>query len=331
MPQSGYLAARRASAYVDPRPSGFPGLSAGSTTVSRERIRESLETIGSDRVRGARELVLALARALAPSLRELSDDELSRGREDLARWIVEAQPEMAPFYHLAALVLEEGSTAAETAVLLERFAGGIETDATVEHGAAAVPEDGVVATYSRSGSVRAALELAATKRGRVTVLVGEGRPGYEGRSLASDLAAAGLGVELMSDAGLLARLGDADRALLGADAVGAAGFRNKVGTRAFCVAARDLGVPIYVIADATKLLPEPLWPSTDEREASEVWDEAPSGVRVRNPYFERTPLDRVDGLVTDDGTLSPGDVERRVARVADRFQRLRRLLESTEG
>ena len=46
----------------------------------------------------------------------------------------------------------------------------------------------------------------------------------------------------------------------------------------------------------------------DDRPGAEVWD-APAGVRVWNRYFEAVPLQMVTGVVTEEGVLTPGEVE----------------------
>ena len=46
-----------------------------------------------------------------------------------------------------------------------------------------------------------------------------------------------------------------------------------------------------------------------EHDPAEVWDSAPPEVSVRNPYFERVPLEVVTGIVTDAGVLGTGMVE----------------------
>ena len=42
--------------------------------------------------------------------------------------------------------------------------------------------------------------------------------------------------------------------------------------------------------------------------AREIWDAPPPGVVVRNPYFERVPLDLVLAFVADGGIMPANDV-----------------------
>ena len=41
--------------------------------------------------------------------------------------------------------------------------------------------------------------------------------------------------------------------------------------------------------------------------ATEVWDEAPPGVRPRNVYFELVPIQLLRGIVVEDAVLPPGE------------------------
>jgi translation initiation factor 2B subunit (eIF-2B alpha/beta/delta family) len=45
-----------------------------------------------------------------------------------------------------------------------------------------------------------------------------------------------------------------------------------------------------------------------EGAAADIWEAPPAGVTVRNPYFERTPLDLVTAVITDAGVLGAGMV-----------------------
>ena len=101
---------------------------------------------------------------------------------------------------------------------------------------------GRVVTISCSSTVQAILEDWPP----VDVLVGEGRPGLEGRALAAGLAAAGRRVTLCTDASLPALLEEGDLILSGADAVEADGtLVNKVGTLALALSGEHLGIPVF--------------------------------------------------------------------------------------
>ncbi|MGH7545823.1 MAG: hypothetical protein ACREKI_06535, partial [Gemmatimonadota bacterium] len=275
-----------------------------------------------------------LARDRGPARARSTLEVLAWARLVAAR-LVEAQPAMAPFYHLANVLLGaaacESATEAVARVRAAPLAFAEEAEAyaaaAAERAATLVPEGGTVVTYSRSHSVLEALRVGADSGRLWTVRVSEARPKHEGRSVARDAAEWGHRVEFFTDAGLLAAVGGADVLLVGADAIGESRLRNKAGTAALARSARAAGVPAYVVTDPLKLLPERLWIPEEERPAREVWAVRRRRVTVRNRYFEDVPLSLFDGIVLgarDRDAHPPGDLTRWPA--ADYFQPLERLL-----
>jgi translation initiation factor 2B subunit (eIF-2B alpha/beta/delta family) len=147
-----------------------------------------------------------------------------------------------------------------------------------------------IITLSYSGSVAAVLE-ALIRRGPLQVTCSESAPAREGRALAARLAAAGVAVTCTTDDAIDATVRFAHAVLVGADAVTAQWFLNKIGTRSLAAAAAAEGVPVYVVASRDKLAPA----SVASRLAT-------------SPLFEPTPLANVTGVITDDGVLVPGMV-----------------------
>src|SRR5690606_33691987 len=214
-------------------------------------------------------------------------DEFRTSLSRLALRVLEAQPSMAPLLTLASTVLlaasgtasvQEARAAARSA--LEQFrerlqAAGRETAARAE---GLIPAGGRLLTVSSSSTVRAAL-LEAAKRRSFDVVCLEGRPNLEGRSLAAALAAAGVRVTLAVDAVIRG----CDLVLTGAGSIGDLGVVNKIGTRPAAQAAKSAGIPIYALADTTKILPGGVPQSVDDdRPAAEVWPDAPQGVAIWN-------------------------------------------------
>lgn len=301
-------------------------------------LGRALERIARDTTRGARELVLLAARALA---REPGPSRV-RSRRQVEAWtrlvagrLVAAQPAMAPFYHLANVLLKaaaaESVEAARARVRSAPLSFAQEAEAYAEEAAqraaALVPDGGTVVTYSRSSSVLEALAAAAEAGRCWTLRVSEARPKDEGRSVARAAAGWGHAVEFFTDAALLAAVEGADVVLVGADAVGESRLRNKVGTAALARAARAAGAPIHVVADPLKLLPERFWVPEPERPPREVWPVRRRRLTVRNRYFEEPPLSLFDGVILGAGEPDPhppGEIAGWPA--ADYFHPLERLL-----
>lgn len=269
-------------------------------------LEDAVAEIAADHVSGASELV---ARALA-----ILRGARLQGREEVVRAAValcRAQPSMASIWNLAAAAVDD----LDSQGVLDRFAHrlhkapqalaryAVDTLTIDRNGSS----DGLrVATCSRSRSVMTCL-AALAGRGRFTVLCAEGRPMFEGRTLAVELQAAGIDVELFTDGAFASALREAHVLLVGADAVTSSWFVNKCGTYAAVLSIHALSIPAFVLASRDKFLSDTLGARLPlgEGPPGEVWPEAPAGVKVRNPYFERIPAALVTTFISDGGPVTP--------------------------
>ena len=210
---------------------------------------------------------------------------------------------MAPMWNAAHAALQDD---------LERFAHRVERAPqviarfaleTLSLGVAAGAPLRLV-TLSYSGTVAHVLATIARSR-PLHVACSESRPALEGRRLATHLASSGVPVMVFADAALGHALDDCDAVIVGADAVSPEWVLNKSGTRMLAADASRRGMPVFVVAGREKFVGA----STAARLAvvdaggASVWAGAPAGVEIRNPLFERTPLDLITGVISDIGVL----------------------------
>jgi translation initiation factor 2B subunit (eIF-2B alpha/beta/delta family) len=166
-----------------------------------------------------------------------------------------------------------------------------------------------VLTLSHSGTV-ARVVVALQRERRLEVVCGEGRPRFEGRQMAEALARHGMQVTLTTDAAVTSFLEPTAAVVVGADALAADYWINKVGTAGLTAAAAARGVPVYVVATRDKALAQPLaarW-NPGDGPAEEVMAEPPRHVSIRNPYFEPIPIEQATLVLTDVGPVPPGEV-----------------------
>jgi translation initiation factor 2B subunit (eIF-2B alpha/beta/delta family) len=293
---------------------------------SEERLQALVAPLRSDVLSGAATVAKTAAevmRRAAVRLPAGSIDELRWGLGQAGRKVLEAQPVMAPLVLLVRSVLaaveaaegvEDGRHAAASAA--EAFRSELEkrSHAVAERAAELLKGQRTVATLSSSSTVRAALLLGGEARSR-TVVCFESRPMGEGRTLASALADAGMQVTFAVDAAAHSLVPSCDVVVIGCDSIGDRGVVNKIGSAALAQAAARAGVPVYVLADESKMLPRGFPQRVDDdRPGEEVWTAQPR-VRVWNRYFEVVPMEDVTGVVTEAGLLGAGEVERVRARV----------------
>jgi translation initiation factor eIF-2B subunit delta len=243
-------------------------------------------------------------------------------REELLRtgWaLINAQPSMAPIVNLVNSVLwkaEESDTprGLRTAVAqaTEEFKRQLKQHAlhVAEGALKLIAEGSTIVTLSYSTTVQHALLHAQRAGRRFSVICAESRPVYEGRQTASALAGYGVPVRLVVDTAAVEAVSSAELVLVGADMLSTHGLVNKIGTRALAAAARSAGVPFYTLCGSQKFLPPGFEPLEQlDRPGEEIWPDAPSGVHVRNRYFDTTPLELISGIVTEQGILPVAAIE----------------------
>ena len=271
--------------------------------LPEELQRQIQAEIGADRTSGASEL---LGRAL-PLLRQAIADGQEVAPLTLA--LCRAQPTMAPIWNAGLEALAVGGSLEAFDRVLQRRARA--TTAMVRFGVGCFEHTGsrplTLVTISYSGAVLTLIDALSQTR-QLQVACAEGRPALEGQRLAASLASRDIAVIFYSDAAIGHALTTADALLVGADAVTATTFLNKSGTRMLVADAAQQGRSVYVVATRDKFLHPTVSPrlSIREGEPREIWEAAPTGVSVRNPYFEETPLDAVTGIISDIGVLAPG-------------------------
>jgi len=225
----------------------------------------------------------------------------------LAELLVGARPNEPMLRNLLALLLRRGAGSGSWGARAEALLSEVrEGEARIASTGADLIRDGmVVFTHCHSSSAVGIL-LEAHRRGtRFTVRNTETRPRFQGRITARELAAAGVEVVHMVDAAAKWALDGADLFLFGADAVLPAGYLvNKVGTGIFCLVARNYEVPSYCAVHTLKVVRDPDDGTLEQRDPAEVWAEAPPGVTVRNPAFDRVHLKYVTAFVTERGLLA---------------------------
>lgn len=150
--------------------------------------------------------------------------------------------------------------------------------------------------HSSSKTIIDAIAIMMESGMNLTIFQTESRPMYEGREQALILSGLKCKVILITDAAIGAVMPETDVILLGADQFDDSSFVNKIGTFGICLAARQFGKPVFVLADERKKVNEVTvknhYPET------EIWDSAPKNIEVRNLYFEKISRKLIDDLIS---------------------------------
>ncbi len=283
--------------------------------TSYERVAPRVEIIAADREHGASYLsfrALEVIRDRAGVLaHEKADATASWGElSALARALLSARSSMAVIENRIHRAMH-GAGKSPSPETVERVAHraigeALDRDEEAARRGATLVAGKRVLTLSRSDTVSAAL-LGASPR--PSVVVAESRPGREGVAVAEELAAKGLETILVGDAGMAAAMESlgVEVVVVGADTVLASGaVVNKIGTRLAALAGREKRIPVFAIFATDKV-------STRSEADIEDFDpaalyEGPAAINVRNPLFESTPSDLIEGYVTERGVLHGEDL-----------------------
>ncbi|EMP54628.1 initiation factor 2B related protein [Marinobacter santoriniensis NKSG1] len=177
------------------------------------------------------------------------------------------------------------------------------TNGILDHALAKIPDGAVIMTHSASSVVLALFRRLAREKRPVSVICTQSSPGQEGHGLARELDELAVPVTLITDAQMALFVGRADLVITGCDCwLADHHFINKAGTRLLALAARERGVPFWVLADSFRDSPETSRTVTLEEMPGEEL-QAPEGscITPRNIYFETVPESLVSGRISEQG------------------------------
>jgi translation initiation factor 2B subunit (eIF-2B alpha/beta/delta family) len=288
-----------------------------------QRLRRDLDAIAVDRSSGAAQLALRGCVALQQWARR----HPRIGRDELlvvAHALLIAQPAMAPLLRLAnelALAAEESVPSRYLARALKRFSSTLRTGpgriAQDFRSALRRGDKKIITTYSYSSTVLQAIVAAHSRIWQV--ICSEGRPGLEGRKTVEQILrrGKGMGACLTTDAVLHLFTAHPHALVVGADSLEEAGFTNKVGTGAPVACALQVGRPVWVLADTSKLLPSAIDAIRGDRNGpdAEIWADAPEHLSILNPYFERTRYQPGIRILTESGWRTPAQIRNETRKI----------------
>jgi len=292
-----------------------------------ENIEQRIVEITNDREHGSRWLVretLALLHELATDTSVSSEQALQQLRNAGQR-LMQARPAMAALAGAVERVLYVSDHLPNIAQEAERLLADYNAaTARIMDNARSLLK-GILMTHSMSGTVLDVLVGCRHDIERIIVL--EGRPRYEGRDLARQLARNGIAVTLITDAQADIFLPECRAVVVGADTILANGdVINKAGTALLAWAARGHKVPLYVLSETLKISPR-RWSGDlvllEEKEPEEVLEQPIAGVVTRNFYFDRTPARLITSIITEKSVMGQRAIQQEATA-------LKRMLKSRE-
>jgi len=128
----------------------------------------------------------------------------------------------------------------------------------------------------------------------------------------------GVGATMIVDSAVRSFIKGSDLVLVGADAITSEGnVINKIGSSQVALAADEARIPFYVVTELLKFDPQTVhgdYEAIEERDASEVWEDAPEELNIRNPAFDVTRRDYIHGIICEEGIISPQSIMEAIRR-----------------
>lgn len=173
-------------------------------------------------------------------------------------------------------------------------------------------------THCHSSTVEKLIINQANSHSGVKVACTETEPLLQGRITAKNLVEAGLdvtmGVDSSAESTIIGRGSfPIDIVLLGADQITMQGDAlNKIGSWGIALAAYFASKPLYIVTSILKVDPSTIYQpiKIEMREASEIWKEAPAGLKLVNPAFDFIDSRFITGYLTEEGLIKPEDIQK---------------------
>jgi ribose 1,5-bisphosphate isomerase len=297
-----------------------------------ESVRVVADRIRKLEVQGARNVAIAAIKALealaaetraetrTDFMKELAEARdvlfVSRATEPLmrnaVRWVI-SQVETSGKEKVAALAEVVSSSAS---LFLKNLEASKECIAEI--GAKRVRDGMVVFTHCHSSTVTHILRKAKEAGKQFEVICTETRPVFQGRITAKELLSLGIKTTFIVDSAARSFMRDVDIVVVGADAITSEGnVINKIGTGTIALLAHEARKPFYVVAELLKFDPATVCGDRvqiEERSPDEVWKDAPENLIVRNPAFDVTRRDFIDGVISEEGIIPPHAISELVNR-----------------
>lgn len=268
-------------------------------------INQTAKDIKSLKIQGATQIAIAAIKAIGEEIKKgASKKDLKKS----ARKLILARETEPALRNALRFCLENFQTNPHIAKkAMDHFEQARKK--IMEIGAARIKSGMTIFTHCHSATVEEIIVKAHKQNKRIRIHNTETRPKFQGRITATAIAASGIPVDHFVDSAAIEAMKGCDLFLFGCDAITSDGrIINKIGTALMIEVAQKYGIPRYSCTDSWKFDPETMRgkdETIEERDAKEVWDRAPKGVKIHNPAFEVCDPDKITGVISELGILKP--------------------------
>ena len=295
-------------------------IEVGLNMVESKIVKKTVADIKSLKIQGATKIREKAVVALVNSVELSKAKTPAHFRSEFlknATALFYARP-TEPALRTAILILKKSISQKDLSVfemktIIQKTAESYEKDrqnslkAIANYGASMIKKNSNIMVHCHSHSVMDMLKKAKKKIN--IVYCTETRPLYQGRISAKELGNAGLNTIMIIDSATSTVMKDCDYFFTGADAILADGdLINKIGTNQISIVAEKYHTPHYALCSTHKFEPSTFFGKEEpieQRSVKEIWDKKPKHVKIKNPSFDRTDSNLVEGIISELGVMPP--------------------------
>ncbi len=283
-----------------------------------------IDEIKNNKTDGASELARQAVKAVkiaAERSQAHSTKEFLLEQKEIRQRLISARPAMAPVCNIVNRLLKTVTAKVRRRDLDsirqltiskadELVADSLEAIAQIAKYSSRLIADGDrIMTHSYSSTVVAALKEAFIQHKDIEVIATRSGPGRSGERTVRELGDHGIPLTFIDDTAVGLYISTVNKVMVGADRVCADGaVVNGIGTYQLALATERVKIPFYVLCETLKFDSRLKSDEVDleEKEPSEVVEPGrlPPEVRIKNPYFDITPLELITAVVTENGLLT---------------------------
>ncbi len=273
--------------------------------------------IRRDRTAGASELIWRVTDMLIEAISRHNAGGVNSTRRwllEISRDVIAAKPAVGPLFSLVNRMLWAAESAMNAGDIRQAAAAYVaDFQANWEMHNVALTQQAVHAlarfsrllVYGSDATVLRALLALGELESPPEILCGEGRPGYEGLVLASELVPTGIKVTIGIDMALPGWLARADALLLDCESLSRGGVISRLGATVLMRIAHEREMPVIVLCQQARLLPADyiIDVSSVTGEPEQIMQPQGENLIVSNVLLDQAPLEMVSTVVTEDGAL----------------------------
>jgi len=190
----------------------------------------------------------------------------------------------------------------------------------VENSGSILDEVNGVLTHCHSSTAERVIIQRSHQTAGMKAVCAETRPLFQGRVTAKALLEAGIDTTLIADSASESFIighgtFEVDTVFIGCDEITMNGdVINKIGSWGVTHAAYFANKPVYVVGSILKTDVSTAYKPVEieMREAHELWEDAPEGLKMVNPAFEIVDNRMITGFITEVGVLKPDEIAKEI-------------------